>query len=718
MRRKRQTSVRAFALGCTMLLPHAVSAQTAAQAGDPAVPTSADTIVITAQRFEQRIQDVPLSVTAVTAEALQARGVSSLSEMQYAVPGLSSYRYGPGTENIQLRGTSTSIGAPTVGIYLDELPVALDQQGTGIDVPLLDVARVEVLRGPQATLYGEGSMGGTIRYITAEPDMNEVSGSAFGEASGTRDGAANFRVEGIVNVPIVSGKLAARFAGGYERIGGWIDNPVRGIADANRSTLKTFRGKIRAEMTDDTSFSLMVQHRDIDQDALDFGNDRITFAILPAFSRSNNTIVQGVIVHDFAVASLSLIGGYVKNSSSSQYDVSAFYVPFLTAPPPFGFGLPVGFITGVGIVGDSRTTMWSGEARLQSRGDSPLRWIVGAEYRDLDGESVSSAPTSPNPSPVAIFTSTGERSSKTFAAYGEASYAVTPELTLLAGLRYFNNLKAQNVSSASFGFPTTDIGRARFTSVNPRFNATYAFNENSMVYANVAKGFRSGGFNNTSAGGGVFIIPPTYAPDSIWTYEAGTKHQLFDNRLSFDVAVYRSQWKDVQSYSFAPGSSLTVVLNSGQVAGWGVDASISARPVQGLTLSGTFGWNNLAYTADTADKLKGDPVDAAVRKSWSASADYRTSLSDKIEGFLRADYQHAGRAQISLRNFGNQVIDRPSRNLVNLRAGVNISNVELALFATNVFDESAPNIVGPFGVLLENLEQRPRQLGGSVRFIF
>src|SRR5690606_35415282 len=242
---------------------------------------------------------------------------------------------------------------------------------------------------------------------------------------------------------------------------------------------------------------------------------------------------------------------------------------------------------------------------------------------------------------------------------------------------------------------------------------SYEFTPDSMVYANVAKGFRSGGFNQTSAGGGIIEVPPSYEPDKIWTYELGTKHQLFGSRLILDASVYRSEWSDVQSNNFAPGGIVTIVNNSGHVSGWGVDLAVTARPMQGLTLTGTYGWNNLKFDEATADKAVGDPVDAAVRNSWSAALDYRPQLSDDVTGIFRIEYQHAGKGQFTQRNLPVPVIERPRRELVNLRIGVATGPVEVALFANNLLDEDAPIIVGPFSLCSEDVEQRPRVIGIS-----
>ncbi|WP_447763322.1 TonB-dependent receptor domain-containing protein [Sphingopyxis panaciterrae] len=214
-------------------------------------------------------------------------------------------------------------------------------------------------------------------------------------------------------------------------------------------------------------------------------------------------------------------------------------------------------------------------------------------------------------------------------------------------------------------------------------------------------------------------IPPSYDSDEIWTYELGTKHRLFGGKLILDASVYRNEWLKVQSYTFVPGTTLAAVTNSGHVQGWGVDLSAMARLARDLTLTATYGWNNLKFDEATVDKAVGDPVDGAVRESWSASLDYRPALTADITGIFRIDYQHAGPSQITLRSFNvPEVIPRPGRDLINLRVGAGIGAVEVALFATNLFNEDAPNLIGPLGTISENIEQRPRVIGISANVKF
>jgi outer membrane receptor protein involved in Fe transport len=423
-------------------------------------------------------------------------------------------------------------------------------------------------------------------------------------------------------------------------------------------------------------------------------------------------MVQGKFRYDGGFATLEGSASYIDRTTSTLIDISPFYVPALTAPPPFGFGLPVGFITQVGLDGVIKSKIFNSELRMGSQGER-FGWQIGTSYRRIKTDVLSNTFTAPNTLPLDILAATQIQDIDYRAVYGELNYALTEQLKVTAGVRYFKQHKQQTNDVTNFGLNSLDIGDATFDTVNPRLNLAYAFTPNSMVFVNVAKGFRGGGFNPTSAGGGIYTVPPTYDPDEVWTYEIGTKHQLLDNKLILDASVYRTEWKKVQSYAFVPGSPLTVVDNSGNASGWGVDLSVIARPVPALTLTGTFGWNNVAFDNNTADKLKGDPVDGAVRESWSASADYRPQLSDSVNGIFRIDYQHAGKAQVTLRNYGGQIIPRPGRDLVNLRVGAAFGPAEVTLFANNLFDEDAPNIIAPFGVLSEDLAQRPRVIGIS-----
>jgi outer membrane receptor protein involved in Fe transport len=695
-------------------VPTAAYAQTSTPDTDKARSQQPDDIVVTAQRYKQRLQDVPLSVRVVDAKEVAARGVTDLKDMEYAIPGLSTYDYGVSKQSIQMRGVANVLGSSTVGLYFDETPIATDTQGDSLNIRLLDMERVEVLRGPQATLYGQSSMGGTIRYIPAAPKLDEIGGSFEGEYSSTRYGAPGYKAVGVINLPLSTDKLGLRVVGGYERIGGYIDRVGTGEEDINSADVYTVRASLLARPSDRLTLSLIGLYQDSKQANQDFGVNYKTTSPVPSYANDRYALVEAKLAYDLGFAELSFAGSYIDRHSSSALDLSYLYVPLL---PLFGF--PVGYIDRVGLPSASDSRTYYGEARLSSQNEGPLGWQIGATYRDTKTDGVAATETAPNDAGFTLLGTNGVNGSKAYAVYGEVNYAFSPQLKAIVGLRYFSDHKRQNSTTTNFGLASVDVNADTFHSVNPRFNLSYAFTTDSMVYVNVAKGFRSGGFNAVSAGFGVIPIQPSYDPDHIWTYEVGTKHQLLNGKLFLDASVYRSEWSKVQSSTFAPGSTITIVTNSGEVAGWGIDLSATARPTRTLTLTGTYGWNNLAFKRAVLDKAVGDPVDGAVREAWSASLDFRPPLSDKVTGLFRVDYQHAGKAQLTFRNIaGPPVIPRPARDLVNMRVGATVGPVEIALFANNLFDVNVPNIIGPFAPIAEDLEQRPRVIGIAANFRF
>lgn len=690
-----------FWLASAAFLPGIAHAQTAT-AVEEGLETSND-IIVTAQRFEQRLQDVPISITAVTDEEIQARNAKLLDDLQYSVPGLSIFGYGVGASYTQLRGVSNISGPATVGIYYDETPFTLSQVGIDSTPRLLDMERVEVLRGPQATLYGEGSMGGTIRYIPAAPQLDRVTGFVNGQWSTTDNGANGYLLEGAVNVPLITDTVGVRLAVSHGRDAGWVDSLATGEENINSADLWTVRGILRVKPDERLDVSLLGLYQKSDVDNQNFGRDKETAAVLETPLRDKTIFLQGKASYDLDFATLTGIVGYIDRENFNRFDVTSQYLPFLPITP--------GLIETIAIDTDSDFKVYNGELRLASQGSDRLIWAVGATARHLRMDTMQASVEAPGTLPFVFLSAGGTAENKSYAVYGEVGYRLVPGLRATIGARYYSEHKTQRFENTQFGLSAVDIGDAKFDSFNPRFNISYEISRDAMIYANVAKGFRSGGFNLTSAAPGT---PPTYDPDKIWTYEGGGKLALAGSRLFLDASVYRSVWSDVQSVTTPPGSALIYIDNSGRVAGWGVDLSATAQLVPGLTLSGTFGWNNLEYTTSTADKFEGDPVDGAARLSYSASLDYRPQLTPDIEGIFRIDYQHAGRGQITVRTYVPPLLnERPKRDLVNVRAGIAFDEIELSVFANNLFNEDAPILIGPYGIVAENIEQRPRTIGIS-----
>jgi len=647
-------------------------------------------VVVTAQRREESLQDVPVSVSVLSSGELEARGASQLEDVQYSVPGLSTFQYSPGQQFIQLRGVATTIGPATTGQYIDEMPFTSDGAAGAIDIRLIDIDRVEVLRGPQPTLYGESSMGGTIHYVTARPDLDTFSSDFFAEAGAVEDSEQSYRTHGVVNAPLGRGVVGLRLAAGYQRDGGWIDNLATGEDDQNVSEISTLRGTLLVRPTLNTDIALLAIHQEGHQDNQNFGIDRRSNAAAPQIFDDDYDLINGVLTHDFGSIDFTYSLGFIDRSTFNSTDFTPFFLPLLLAPPPAGLGITPGTITAIQYTAATENQIVTHEARIGSDGEGVFDWILGAYARESESELRIRDVTSPGSLGFNLVTSDTESLSRSRAVYGEASWHISSALTLLAGARYYEDHKTSGADDDTF------------SSVNPRLNVRYEFSPTSMAYVNVGKGFRSGGFLSGSS----------YDSDELWSYELGTRHQLLNGRVLFDAAVYYNDWRDVQNYFFVgSGPSATLqITNGGDASGYGVDLSLSAKLTERLTFTGTYGWNDIEYTTDSADKDPGDPVDFAVPQSYSASLDYRRPVIGVTEGFFRLDYLHAADGQITLRNFG-QIAEAPGRSLVNLRIGLDFGAFDLALFGNNVLDEDAPVIRAPFSVFTENTEQRPRTIG-------
>lgn len=681
-----------------LALPFGAAAQTAPAGAEE--PVLLEEIIVTAQKRMERLVDVPMAITAVTGAEIGRRGASSLQDLQYSVPGLSLVEAGPGQERLQMRGVSATNGLPTVGQYLDEMPISTDDNTQSLGLRLIDMERIEVLRGPQGTLYGEGSMGGTIRYLTANPNLSEFSGSVEAQAGTVKDGNTARRVNGVVNLPVVNERVGIRVAAGYENTGGWIDSAATGDSNVNAAKIFTIRGKLLAQITDNLQATLMVLHQDQKQDYQNYGRNRQTSSPLATFNNPDYDLLNAVVRWDLGWASLLNSFGYQNAKNSTMTDLSSVYVPLM---PLFGF--PRGFITSVGLGSTSDIDIYTDELRLASAPGGVLEWTVGLYGRQLDRTGVSKTVTAPGTASFDLISATAASKSKAGAVFGELAWNATEALTMTGGLRYFHEERDLTAISASFGTPATNNNSGDFSSVNPRVNVSYKYSQEGLVYASAAKGFRSGGFNSAATGG-----PQNYDPEDLWTYEVGARHQMLDQRLTFDAAVYYNDWTGVQSSFFPVGAAIGYITNGGKVQGWGVDASVTARPVNGLTLNATYGWNNLAYKTASAEHAVGDGVDYAVQESWSGYIDYRRHVFQGTNGFARLDYQHAGRSSIINRG-SNVNVAIGDRDLLNARIGLDFGDFELSLFADNLTDVQTPIVPGPYGVILENIEPTPRIIG-------
>ncbi len=684
-------------------------------------PAQLEEVVVTAEMRHQRLIDVPASISVITGNDIAKTGAATIEDLQYEAPGLSIAEFSPGQQRIVIDGISAFEGLPTVGVYLDEMPLNMNFAGSGMDVRLLDMQRVEVLRGPQGTLYGQGSLGGTIRYITNQPNLHAFGGSFESEGAAIDGGGVDWKTGGALNMPLVQGRLGVRLAAQYQSFGGWIDETALGIPRANRGKDYTVRATSLWVPTDPLSISLMVQHQAFqvnDQNLADADGTAQDAILQP----SRETVDLGNLTakYDFGGAQLLSSTSWLDRSERTRNDDSAVYIPYLEAPvADGGLGLPAGSIQSVAYDFTTQDHILTQELRLSSEGSGPLGGTVGVFYRDSHTRSLQSEPVVPDIVPVDVYSGDGTNpeNSRPWAIFGQGHYRLTSALEATLGLRYFQDRQQQAVTSTSFGYTTHDFGAQTFSSPSPRLDLSWHVSDNVNVYTSLAKGFRSGGFNLTSEGRGLYPIPQTYAPETLWTYELGTKFQSEGGRVASDVSVYHNNWKNVQSLAFPSGLPLVYTVNGGTITGWGVNAQLTVRPVDALELGLTGGWNDMTYVSTTADHFPGDAPDYVPRYTASAFAEYRYHWTPSLPGFLRIDYQRSDRFQVYIRNYMTAPTFSGVLNYLNLRAGVNVSGWTVSLLAKNLTNENG--VLYPvLGAMSNPVRPEPRTIGASISTTF
>lgn len=679
-------------------------------------------IVVTAQRRRQKLIDVPIDVTAITSAELAARDVTSLQEMQYAVPGLTIAQTGPGQERIQIDGIGSkggSTGAPTVGEYLDEMPITPTAGGEGLDLRLIDMEGVEVLHGPQATLYGEGSMGGTVHYVTQPPDLERFGGYIDGDWGSITDGADSYRADAVLNAPLIPNVLGVRLVAGDERDGGWIDSNVTGQKNINGVDFLTFRGTILYRPIDDLSVSLLYLHQKQSQNYQDFGlPDRTTNTVFPTYNNETYDLANLVIRYDLGWATLVNSTGFLHRHPDMATDFTAYFEPYLPL-----LGLPPSItstIAAIGYPNESKHNALSEELRLGSNNSEPFNYLVGAYFRDYRTDGVDDTVTYPGTLPFELLDEVFAGSSKSWAAYAELRYKITQRLEATLGVRHYQDHEILTQTGLGvFDIPGTNTGNDTFTSNNPQLTLDYKIDDNGLVYFNAAKGFRSGEFNL----GATPPAPTAVDPETLWTYEVGDKQEWLDQRLSTDMFVYYNDWKNIQALGVEAGSPLSYYTNSGKASGPGANFALMARPFREFTMSATVGFADMKYDTHSAETYAGDPLDMVARWTWSLSADDRHPLTAGAVLVTHADFGHTSGYQLILRDYPElglgpqEVFPTDPRNVLNGRIGVDFGNYEAYLFGNNLTDNNG-TLYPAVGSFPEPVLPTPRTVGVEVKVDF
>jgi outer membrane receptor protein involved in Fe transport len=661
-------------------------------------------IIVTAQKREQRLIEVPVSITALSGQELEQRGLSSIQDISFAVPGMAMREDGPGSYTIFMRGLSNQYGSDAlVGVYLDEAPLSLtgfDQ----LDTRVMDLERVEVLKGPQGTLYGQGSVAGAVRYITKDPVLEAFEGKVEASQAYIDDGDTKETLTGIVNAPLGE-SFAVRLAGTVERGGGWQDQPQAGIEDGNNQDLENFRAKALWRITDNFDAQLMVVlHRNESQLGLGFENPDRTITVGVDRAR---VLVPKKFEYDLYNLDLTYDFGGVQLLSSTTYIDHRHQYPFSY------IGGPETFYQGELEGTDERHTrahQFTQEVRFGSTGEGPLNWTAGAFYRTLGHQLTAVYDTlfGGVVFPYAFYLDANDYES--YALFADVSYDLTDKLELGVGVRYFEDDQTT--------FDGTLSESDSFDSTDPRVYMSYKLTPDMNVYASAAKGFRSGGFNRGEL--------PNFEPESLWSYELGVKGQTAGGALGFEAAVYYSDYSDMLRRGLVFVEETTtfesLTSNLGKVEVKGVEGGVTWRPTQALALNATAAYIDSEITevnATDATSLAGDPVDYVPEFSYTAGVHYSFDWSPILPGYVRVDYSYRDAVSyIDRSSFPAENLPQLSDeiSLVDARLGLEWGKASFELYGTNLTNQN--KWIDPYHQWTNANRTRPRAIGLKAAYSF
>lgn len=667
-------------------------------------------IVITAQKREERILDIPQSVTVIGGDTLERQHAVTFSDYLAQVPGLSLEQSQPGQGRLVLRGVNTGGVSSTVAVYVDETPFG---SSTGLvngavlagDFDTFDVARLEVLRGPQGTLYGASSLGGVLKFVTNAPQFGEISGRARAGLEFVDGGGTGYNVSGLVNVPL--GDIAAfRGSGFYRKNAGWIDasgesatliNPLAGALptdppfppeappieiaslggkNINEGQVWGGRGAVLIKPTQELTVRLTAIAQHIESDApsvveTDEDYDPIDGLKHTRFFKEPHELkyrlYNGVVEYDFGFASLVSSTSYGTSDETFQLDA----VPILANGLTFIFGPfnpnradfvilgapfpeePLTF-SPIGPFQNQQTDLrkFTQEIRLASPSDDKFEWMVGAYYTNEDGkidQFIGSVDLTTREAfgVVALdelATARIDSKYKELAGFANVTYHLTDRFDITAGGRLAKN--DQSATQTTAGNPVV-VGTGEFTTKSDESVFTYSVSprfdvsDTTAVYARIAKGYRPGGPNVLSP----FTpptVPHTFDSDTLTSYEIGLKTDI-GRRVSLDLAAYHLSWKDIQLLTSI--DNVGVNINGGSAVSNGIEGSLVLRPMPGLQLGVNGAWIDAHLTSDTpalVGGVDGDRLPYVPKVSFTLNTDYEWKIGNTATGFVGGTLAYTG----------------------------------------------------------------------------
>ncbi|HWK75884.1 MAG TPA: TonB-dependent receptor [Povalibacter sp.] len=735
-------------------------------------------IVVTSTKRAESLKDVPISVAAYTQETMDKQSVRSFEDIARMTPGVTFSNRGSGNSHrtdIAIRGISAGPGTATTGVYLDETPIQIRPDCCASTNPypvIFDLERVEILRGPQGTLFGAGSEGGTIRFILPEPSLTEQqvyarAGIAFTEhGDSTQEGGA------AVGGPLVDDSLGFRLSAYYREQGGYVDHINRLdqhvlSKDADSQDALVVRGALKWAVTDSltVSPSLYFQRERTDDSSMyweafsDPDQGRFVNAN-PVITPTDDRFVMPVLKIEWGNDAVGLVSNtsYMKRDNVNTFDDTLVTTAIFAGTT--GNYIPKE-LAHVAMPGDvySGQRVWTQEVRLQSaQPDARLNWVAGVFYQKIDqgyhyyvdAHQLEDVLNYGNTGPWTtvedalgmglyqgkyILWENETMKNTEIAAYANVDFRLTDQFKATVGLRYSHNeyqdidTQAGPVVSSEQGF--THTSKTTDKPFTPKFGLSYQPDDDNMYYVTASKGYRQGFTTGAVASRcqadldalGVSGAARGISPDSVWNYEIGSKNRLAQGRLQIDASLFRIDWKDIQSSLGLPCGN-TWRGNLGTARSQGFDLSLAARVAGQLTVGLSVGFADAKYTetirGSTGTVLRADGERLPVPR-WNVASSLQYDFDAfGHEGYARLDQRYSGARPITELD-PTLPWDGQTHNL-DLRMGMKFGNTDVSVFGSNlsdehpVFNRNRPMMEPPPADLYRAMTVRPRTFGVTVLY--
>jgi iron complex outermembrane recepter protein len=722
----------------------ASSAKQQASNNSPA-STQLSTIVVTANKRTERLQDVPMAVSVVSDTQLERENATGFADYATQVPGLNTISSGDGWTQLVLRGITSGSMQPnaTVGTYIDDTPYGsstIYAAGSMLtpDIDPSDLERVEVLRGPQGTLYGANTLGGLVKFVTTPPDTTQASGRVGFDTSSVQGGGTGYGAHAMINIPLIANTLGLR-VNVYDRDDpGYIDNIKTGQTNVNEAKVSGARVQLLWTPSDKVSVRFSTLAQNLNSNGLaNSGVDINPSTMQPLYGWNDQSRAAGTgmfkvqyrlydlsVNADFGWAKLISTTSYGTQRFTENTDLTDTYGPVLNPM----FGLTDGGYSEFQNIALNKVTQ---ELRLQSPADQMWEWRVGMFYthehtvdtQDILGFDANTGATIPS-LPELGDVSVGPAVFEEWAGYGDLTWHATSKLSIQAGVRYSNDNTTYAETGSGLLLGTLDnSGQSSDHPVTYLFNPSYKFTDDLMAYLRIASGYRPGGPN--------MGVPPdlgaplTFDPDKLVSYEAGFKTVMLDHRMSFDVDGFYIDWSKVQLTTTEDGISF--LGNGGKATSAGAEADWRYMPLAGFTVWANASYTNAQLSANTPTGsiygLKGDPLPYVPKWSGNLGADYNFPLGGGWSGFVGGDVSYVGTRYSDFNPVPGPRIRLPSYDNVDLHVGANYDNWTFEAYVKNLANEReltnvSPESIMPLASPYSAAYQRPRTIGVSASVDF